>query len=320
MKYIKIVFSILFFIFFFYLLGPKPDFNPIIPVIENLPSDLDSYLKKNESKFEPLVDNTRKKIFWYHKDKRKTKFSIVYFHGYTASRHDLHPVIKNVAKKLKANLFMTRLYGHGTKDPDGLLLGSVKANNWLYDSEEGYKIAKAIGNNVIAIGISTGATLIHTIASRKKDLHSMVFISPNFHPKNPGTALLTKPWSEYLVKVFEGDFRQWKPKNEFQKTYWTWRYPSEGLIQMMHLVEYSLSLDPRKVTTPLMLIYTKKDKVVSVPLMFERFNLYASKPKVMKELKEATRHTIAGQLSPEVNLTLEKEILNFLIPLTNEDQ
>jgi esterase/lipase len=298
-----------------FLLGPRPQWNAQITKV-NLPKDLDKYLIKEESKHQPLKKNTDKKIFWKYKDKRKTKYSVIYFHGYTSSRYDLNPVINQVADALDANLYVARLAGHGSSDPDGKPMGLVKANDWLKDGEEGYQIGKQIGENVIAVGISTGCTIIHTIANRHKELHSMIFLSPNFHPADPGTKLLTGPWAEMILPFVEGEYRQWEPYNDFQKQYWTHRYPSKTLIQMMLLVEYSLSIDPGKIKTPLKIIYVKEDTVVSIPMMHERFKLYASNPKEMKDLEEAWRHTIAGDISPEFNDPLKKEILKFLKPLS----
>ena len=55
-----------------------------------------------------------KAVIWNDPTARhKTPLSLVYIHGFSASRKDIAPVIESLAGTLGANAFLTRLAAHG---------------------------------------------------------------------------------------------------------------------------------------------------------------------------------------------------------------
>ena len=96
-------------------------------------SSLEESIKLDEKRFNNLRPNTEKKIIWADKSSIKTKISLVFIHGFSASRFELNPVIENVAKELGANIFFTRLTGHGQ---DGQSLADATLKDWIKDTEE----------------------------------------------------------------------------------------------------------------------------------------------------------------------------------------
>ena len=96
--------------------------------------DIDSIEKNiasSEAKVSNLRPNIEKKILWADKINQKTPKSIVFIHGFSATRVELSPVIENVAKALGANVFFTRLTGHGQ---DGEALSILAIENIIYYS------------------------------------------------------------------------------------------------------------------------------------------------------------------------------------------
>ena len=83
------------------------------PVLDDLPENLDEYLNGIESRVAGITPNTEKKIFWYSKPSLVTPRSIIYIHGYSASRQEVSPLVENLASRLQCNLYFTRLTGHG---------------------------------------------------------------------------------------------------------------------------------------------------------------------------------------------------------------
>ncbi|HXV99346.1 MAG TPA: hypothetical protein VEC93_13065, partial [Anaerolineae bacterium] len=138
-----------------FLAGPtaKIDLNrrPI-----DLPEDLDGYLAESEAQFPDLISDTGKTIIWANAAKTKTPLALIYLHGFTATRQEAAPLCDNIAARLGANLFYTRLTGHGRS---GQALGAAMANDWLNDTLEALEIGKRLGDKVIVIGSSTGGTL-----------------------------------------------------------------------------------------------------------------------------------------------------------------
>ena len=127
-------------------------------------------------------------------DSVRTPYSVVYLHGFSATRQETAPLSEQVARALGANLFETRLTGHGLP---GDSLDGVTARDWLEDAVEAFEIGRALGDSVIVIGTSTGGTLgawLATMPAIADDgLHSLVLISPNFGPVDRAAALLMPP-------------------------------------------------------------------------------------------------------------------------------
>jgi alpha-beta hydrolase superfamily lysophospholipase len=117
-------------------------------------------------------------------------------HGFSATRQDTAPLASKVAQGLGANLFETRFTGHGSTDPQAMLEGSV--HRWLNDTAEALEIGKRLGEHVIVIGTSTGATLATVIfdqhPSRKEGVAALVFVSPNFGVPDPNAPKALWPW------------------------------------------------------------------------------------------------------------------------------
>jgi alpha-beta hydrolase superfamily lysophospholipase len=159
------------------------------PSVLQLDADLDGYLSATEHAINahtPIIPNTEKRIRWFQAGSQsKTAFSIVYLHGFSATRQEIAPVLALVADGLEANLFETRLAGHGLGT--NALVG-VQAEDWLDDAAEALQIGAAIGERVIVMGTSTGATLALAIVDHPSfdRVSSLVLISPNFGPRDTG--------------------------------------------------------------------------------------------------------------------------------------
>ena len=130
---------------------------PAIEVLV-LPDDLDAWLQQTEQQASDrfgLVPGTEKRITWFG-EHRQTPYSVLYLHGFSATRQETAPLAEIVATRLGANLYETRLTGHGReREP----LTGVRAEDWLQDAVEALTIAASLGERVIVIGTSTGATL-----------------------------------------------------------------------------------------------------------------------------------------------------------------
>ena len=104
-----------------------------------------------------IRDGLEKEIVWadpmIH---AKTPISIVYIHGFSASKGEVRPLADEIADQLDANLFYTRLTGHGQ---DGAAMTQGSVNAWINDYEEALAIGRAIGDKVVVIATSTGGSL-----------------------------------------------------------------------------------------------------------------------------------------------------------------
>lgn len=297
------------------LLGPKVKVDRNINPVE-LPPDLDRYLAESESRFKDIVPGTEKKIIWNNPAKKdKTKISIIYLHGFSATRPEVSPLCENIAKSLSANLYFTRLRGHGRGTE---AMKGITVNDWLTDTVEAVEIGRRIGEKVIIISTSTGGTLTAWYGLEKdtKDILGVVMISPNFYPARSSSRILTWPWGKQLGRLILGEYREWKPQNEMHAKYWTYRQPSEIAVTMMGLVDMLMKMDFSKFNLPMLMIVSPKDKVVNVPLAKKRFEEASSRVKEIYEVTDSvdgSSHVVAGDiLSPNTTGKLSSEITRFI--------
>ena len=141
-----------------FALGPRNTFGPDTPTPRDAPPDnpaqLDNWLKQKESVYTDLRPETAKTIVWASADKQKTPWSIVYVHGFSSSHLETHPVASMIAKQMGANLFQTRLSGHGRS---GAAMAEPSPQDWIADLMEAVRIGRTLGDRVVLIGCSTPA-------------------------------------------------------------------------------------------------------------------------------------------------------------------
>ena len=98
-----------------------------------LPADLDAWVQQSEQQFSDIRPGDGKRIIWAGAKGAQTPLSIVYIHGFSASPAEIRPVPDEVARALGANLFFTRLTGHGRT---GAAMLDATAEAWLADMAE----------------------------------------------------------------------------------------------------------------------------------------------------------------------------------------
>ncbi len=118
-----------------------------------LGEDLDAYLSQKELQFPDIRPNTEKRIVWAGEKGARTPLAVIYVHGFSATSEEIRPVPDEVAAALGANLFFTRLAGHGRT---GEALASATAGDWIEDMAEAMAIGRRLGDRVLVISTSTG--------------------------------------------------------------------------------------------------------------------------------------------------------------------
>ena len=262
-----------------------------------------------------LVPGTEKRLLWAGAPGERTEYAVVFVHGFSASRQELAPVPERVAAALGANLFETRLSGHGFSENP---LRGVRAEQWLDDGAEALAVAARLGDKPVVIGSSTGATLALALAGHAdfKRIHTLVLMSPNHGPRNPDSVWLTRPFGALIARAAIGEYRSFSAANEAQARYWSTRYPTAALVEMMRLVERANERVREAAVPRALLIYSPEDRVVAVERLLAAFETL---PAAVKEADARTattdpgRHVLAGDiLSPETTPALVKRIADFV--------
>jgi len=297
-----------------YLLGPQVEVDEAVKTPE-LPKNLNSYLWVTESQY-ALRPGTEKKIVWSNpRAPQITPYSVVYLHGFSASRQEIDPFCEQLVFELRANLFLTRLAGHG-RDAEAMAEPEVK--DWLQDALEAYAIGERLGRKVIVVGTSTGATLALWLALREeaKNLQALVLLSPNFSPRNKLAGLTAGPWGDQIMRLFVGTHREFMPESPEHARGWTTRYRSEAIPTLMGLVKLVERLKLEKLTTPTFMAYSPNDKVVDVSRIEQRFAELGTLLKVLvpyDEPGDPSYHVLAGRiLSPRNTEALLADVTQFL--------
>ncbi|MEJ2746635.1 MAG: alpha/beta fold hydrolase, partial [Anaerolineae bacterium] len=213
------VLAFIVFIIVVFLAGPRVKVDTTLRPL-TLPPDLDQYLAEAEARFDDIVPQAEKTIIWAGEPGQKTNLSIVYLHGFSATRQETAPLSDKLAAALGANLFYTRFTGHGRTGP---ALGQATVNDWLNDTIEALEIGRRIGEKVIIIGVSTGGTAATWLATQPHldDVLALILISPNFAPADSHSEILTWPWGEQIARLVLGSESEWEPVNELHGLYWT---------------------------------------------------------------------------------------------------
>lgn len=242
----------------------------------------------------------------------KAEFSICYIHGFSASRREIEPVVSNVGRLLGgANIFFTRLKGHGYENPD--IFKTVKAQDWIQDAIECVEVAARTGEKVILMGTSIGGSLAALVARNTNyKIHSLILISPNFGLKDERAFLLAGTYGGYIADYIFKGVRSFKAKNEEHKNAWTTSYPSSILKEVMRITIAANQIDASKIFVPTFLAFSKTDEILDLNAMDQKY-LQITVNKRMDADSNYTEHVIAGDImNPKGTPQLQKNIYSFI--------
>ncbi len=283
-----------------------------------LPDDIDGYLEDAERRVAAqydLIPDTEKRLTWYAEPGERTAYAVVNLHGFSATRQETAPLAERVAAALAANLFETRLSGHGHSERP---LDAVRAEDWLADAAEALAIGARLGERVVVIGTSTGGTLAlamskHEAAAAVSDI---VLISPNLQPRDSKARWLTRPAGPLIARFIAGDTRSWEAHNELQARYWSTTYPIEAAVEVMRLVDALNAGLPMELHQNLLVLQSPEDQVVSPEATRQAFEQISAARKRLIEIEDAedpSRHVLAGDiLAPESTARITATIIDFI--------
>jgi esterase/lipase len=307
-----------------FFLGPVNDFGADTPTPRQAAptsiNELDPWLAESEASFKALRAGTAKGIVWAEGEKRKTAWSVVYIHGFSASRLETAPVADEVAKALGANVFYTRLTGHGL---DGEAMGQASAQDWLADTLEAIQIGQALGDKVLVISCSTGSTLSTWLgtSSQVAKVNAFVFISPNFGLKNKMSELINGPWGKQIATAVSGDTISYEQTDPREKTAWTGSYPTQALFPMMALVKKVRDSDLSAFKTPVLVLYSAADQTVDPNKIKQAFAQLGSEQKTIDAViysRSKGQHVLAGEIrDPESVEPMASSIVKWTRSLVN---
>lgn len=221
---------------------------------------LDAQLADNEAKVGGIREGCAKQVIWAD-GPQKTKVSVVYVHGFSATLGEVRPLPDLVAKALGANLFYTRLAGHGQ---DGDAMGRATLEDWNADVAEALEIGAAIGDEMVVIGCSTGCTLLTTALAQGAQAKAIVHLSPNYGLTNFfAKGLLNLPGIEWWGRYVVGKTQSFEPRSAAHAQFWTLKYDTNAIFTMAAAVRETLATRIERIKTPAYFAYAETDRVVN---------------------------------------------------------
>ncbi|MEF2549974.1 alpha/beta fold hydrolase [Aurantimonas sp. A2-1-M11] len=307
-----------------WLFGPREPVDTTITFDPTaIGSDPDTYLARTEADIPNLRPNAQKEIVWaYPASRARTPIALVYVHGFSSAKGETRPLADLVAASLGANLFYTRLTGHGR---DGAAMEQAEVNAWVNDLAEAVAIGRSLGNRVIVIGSSTGGTLATFGATRPglmEDVAGLVLISPNFGLRDRWAFVLDLPWARDILPLIGGETRGFEPASDAQASNWTTSYPIGALVPMAALVRATLRADISDITIPVLALFSRDDQIVD-PAATEAVMARWQAPHELVEVSESgdpAHHVLAGDIvSPQTTDELAARIVAWVESLPGSD-
>jgi pimeloyl-ACP methyl ester carboxylesterase len=300
-----------------YLFGPRVVVDTAVRFDPaSIGPDPDAWLAEREATVAGLRPELAKEIVWaYPNSRARTPLAIVYIHGFSASKGEVRPVADEVAAALGANLFYTRLSGHGR---DSAAMAEASVNDWVNDVAEAMAIGRRLGEKVIVIATSTGASLATWAATQPslaEDLAGLAMISPNYGLQASGAWLLTQPWGRQIAELVVGPERGFEPTSEAHRRLWTPRYPTSATVHVAALTELGFAAPVETIEVPALFIFSDADTVVRPDRTREIASRWgaAAETMIVEGSDDPSNHVIAGDaVSPSTTRLVAERIIAWI--------
>ena len=301
-----------------FVFGPREPFDGEVTFKQaSLGEDLDQYLQQREGQFNDIREGLNKQIIW-HDGKRgaQSDIAIVYLHGFSASLGEVRPVPDQVASALGANLFYTRLTGHGRTAE---AMAEARADDWLNDTAEAIAIGAKLGKKVVVVSTSTGSSLAAYLHAHNGEWGDMVaghvMISPNFGLADPTSALLSFPFARQFVPLILGQMRGRASNNALVQHTWTIPHATTALMPLARITDEANAAPLENIDVPTLVIRSSKDKTVSPKATAKAIKRIGGTVEeiLVESSGHGNHHVLAGDaVSPGTNGLVKNAIIEWV--------
>lgn len=313
-----------------FALGPSPERPRLqvdVPKVSDNLVRLEQSIRAVERSVPNIKPGNESKIIWHDSIPKKTPYSLVYLHGFTASWAEGEPIHREFAERYGCNLYLPRLYAHGLKGKDAML--AFHSDSLLASAARALAVGRQLGEKVILMSTSTGGTLSLLLAAKQPDIAGIIAYSPNIAIANPAAFMLNGPWGLKIAQaVYDGKYRSYDAPEDYQQ-YWSTTYRLEALVELQNMLEYGMTPSTfSEIKQPLFLGYYYKneeeqDPVVSITAMQTMFQQIATPPAQKQEVAfpSVGDHILASYLKSKDLDTVRTATFSFaeevlrLVPL-----
>ena len=307
-------------IFVVFVSGPRVKFtelerNTVLPIdIE----EVQQLVEARESQVENMRSGNKAEIIWSDTVGKKTPYSIVYIHGFSASHEEGMPVHQTIAKQFGCNLYLSRLDGHGLVDTNAF--ENLTPQDLISSTEFAIEVGKALGDSVILMMCSTGSTSGIYLAAGDPEIAAMLHYSPNIDIEGESDELLLWPWGRQMIKLVMGGSYNRISYSEEQAKYWYGVYHVNGLLALKSMIQNTMTPEVfNEITQPTFMAYyykneQEKDPIVSVDRMLDFYNMIQTPDNQKRQIGFPNgRHVMTSHAIPSpVTEELIAETSSFL--------
>lgn len=320
LKTLKVIATVFLILGAIYLVGPRvetPEFSNEIPGVPDNLVKLQKWINTKEILKGNVRPGNASKIIFNDSIPQKTEYSVIYYHGFTASGMEGDPVHRDISNVLGANLYIPRLFGHGLEEEESML--NFNNDDFWKSGKEALEVAKKLGEKVIILGTSHGGSLALALGD-DPSIEAMLLFGPNIAVFDPKAKLLSKPWGLQIGRLVKGgNYHEWEANDE-KKKYWSTKTRLEAMTHMQKFLDVKMRRSVfKKVKVPVFLAYYYKndslqDNVVSVPAMLKMYDQLGTPDslKLKQAFPEVGDHVLTSYISTQYYDVVTKASLAFL--------
>ncbi len=265
---------------------------PELPHIPGEPSLLQAWSEARERGVCGLKPGCAERLHWDNPaHPSRTPVALVYLHGFSASPGESGDQPERLAKALAANAFVARLPGHGLEDE--FALQGTTPEDWLRSAREALAIGLSIGERVVVVGTSLGASLACVLAGEYPDhVAAVVAWSLGVQAHCPEELDRRCTQTEAL--------RDKRRRSRAQQRYWSSAVHPDGYRALRRLFDEHMSPAlAARVRAPFFLAYYYRDEqhqdpTASVPAMLAFFGALGTRPALKREQAFANGAHVVG--------------------------
>ncbi|UPG91030.1 alpha/beta fold hydrolase [Luteibacter aegosomaticola] len=157
-------------------------------------------------------DNEARVIFLDGVARERRPLAMVYLHGFTASQAEGDPAHRALATACSAHLYVNRLHDHGTDEPMAMAGASPQA--WREDVAAAFQTGLALGERIVLVGTSMGASLALDLAAAHPDTVAAVVVW------SPGIRVFDEEQLR-AATLLEGPVVPPGERTAYQRQYWS---------------------------------------------------------------------------------------------------
>ncbi|HOJ77933.1 MAG TPA: alpha/beta fold hydrolase [Bacillota bacterium] len=239
---------------------------------------------------EAVAASDLKRSFCFHHNQRADT-AVLLIHGWTGCPFEMNELGQYLYQK-GSNVFGVRLAGHGTNVQDFAKYGR---EDWKASVVDGLKIVSLLGEQVIVVGESMGASLATLIAVEYSALIAkLVLCAPCFRIRDWKAEFATFKLVQRLIP--EVDFGE---SPEQVRGYWYSKVPIGGVAELIRVVRQARKTGS-KIKTPILVIQSLTDKMVKPEGAVAYYRSLKQLSESEKHLKifEDGHHNLTSVLNP----------------------